>query len=67
MIFAEAGYLYLLLLIPVFVIIQTVVLKLRRRRLQKFGDEALVKSLMPSYSKAKVWLRLSLFLVAFFF
>ena len=67
MIFAEARYLYLLLLIPVFIIIQTVVLKLRRRRLQKFGDEALVKSLMPSYSKAKVWLRLSLFLIAFFF
>ena len=67
MIFAEARYLYLLLLIPVFIIIQTVVLKLRRRRLQKFGDEALVKSLMPSYSKAKVWLRLSLFLLAFFF
>ena len=67
MIFAEAGYLYLLLLIPVFIIIQTVVLRLRRRRLQKFGDEALVKGLMPSYSKAKVWLRLSLFLIAFFF
>ena len=67
MIFAEAGYLYLLLLIPVFIIVQMVVLKLRRRRLQKFGDEALVKSLMPSYSKAKVWLRLSLFLLAFFF
>ena len=67
MIFAEAGYLYLLLLIPVFIIVQTVVMKLRRRRLQKFGDEALVKSLMPSYSKAKVWLRLSLFLLAFFF
>ena len=67
MIFAEAGYLYLLLLIPVFIIIQTLVLKLRRRRLQKFGDEALVKGLMPSYSKVKVWIRLSLFLIAFFF
>lgn len=35
--------------------------------MQKFGDEALVKELMPSYSKAKVWLRLSIFLIAFFF
>lgn len=67
MIFAEAGYLYLLLLIPVFIIVQTLVLKIRRSRLQKFGDETLVKSLMPSYSKAKVWLRLSFFLLAFFF
>ena len=67
MIFAESKYLFLLLLIPLFIIIQTVVLKLRKRRLEKFGDEALVKELMPSYSKAKVWLRLSLFLLAFFF
>ena len=67
MIFAESKYLFLLLLIPLFIIIMTVVLKLRKRRLEKFGDGALVKELMPSYSKAKVWLRLSLFLLAFFF
>ena len=67
MIFAESGYLFLLLLIPVFIIIRTLVLKFRRRRLQKFGDEDLVKELMPSYSRAKVWLRLSFFLLAFFF
>ena len=35
--------------------------------MEKFGDEALVKELMPSYSRAKVWLRLSFFLLAFFF
>ena len=67
MIFAESGYLFLLLLIPVFIIVETVVMRFRRRRMQKFGDEALVKELMPSYSRAKVWLRLSLFLLAFFF
>ena len=67
MIFAESGYLFLLLLIPLFIIVQTLVLRFRRRRLEKFGDEALVKNLMPSYSKAKVWLKLSFFLLAFFF
>ena len=67
MIFAESKYLFLLLLIPVFIIIRTVVLRFRRKRLEKFGDEALVKELMPSYSRAKVWLRLSFFLLAFFF
>ena len=67
MIFAESKYLFLLLLIPVFIIIQTVVLRFRRKRLEKFGDEALVKELMPSYSRAKVWLRLSFILLAFFF
>ena len=65
--FAHAQYLLLLLLIPFFFVIQAVILKLRRRRLRKFGDEALVSSLMPSYSKAKTWVRLVLFSIAFFF
>lgn len=67
MIFNQPKYLWLLLLIPVFLIMQAVVLKLRRRRIRKFGDEALVNELMPSYSLAKVWLRISLFSVAFLF
>ena len=65
--FAQAQYLLLLLLIPAFFIIQAVILKLRRRRLRKFGDETLVSSLMPSYSRGKVWVRLVLFSIGFFF
>ena len=65
--FAQAQYLLLLLLIPVFFIVQAVILKLRRRRLRKFGDEALVSRLMPSYSKGKVWVHLVLFSIGFFF
>lgn len=56
-----------MLLVPMFFLVQAVVLNLRRRRIRRFGDEALVSSLMPSYSKAKTWLRLSLFSVAFCF
>lgn len=67
MIFAEPKYLMLLLLIPVFFVIQVLVLKFRAKRLRRFGDQALVEKLMPSYSKAKVWLRLSLFAIAFLF
>lgn len=67
MIFAESKYLMLLLLIPVFFVIQALVLKFRAKRLRRFGDQALVEKLMPSYSKAKVWLRLSLFTIAFLF
>lgn len=67
MIFAQPQYLFLLLLLPVFFIVQAVVMKLRQKRIRRFGDEALVTKLMPSYSRAKVWLRLSLFAVAFFF
>ena len=57
----------LLLLIPVFFVIQALVLKFRAKRIRRFGDQALVEKLMPSYSKAKVWLRLSLFAIAFLF
>ena len=57
----------LLLLIPVFFVIQALVLKFRAKRIRRFGDQALVEKLMPSYSKAKVWLRLSLFAIAFMF
>ena len=65
--FAPAQYLVLLLLIPFFFIIQALILKLRRRRLRKFGDETLVSNLMPSYAKGKVWVRLVLFSIGFFF
>ena len=59
--------LFLLLLIPFFFLIQALVLRLRRRRIRKFGDEKLVAQLMPSYAKAKVWVRLTLFSLGFFF
>ena len=65
--FANAQYLLLLLLIPFFFVLQSVVLMLRRRRIRKFGDEALVNHIMPSYSRAKVWVRLSFFSLGFFF
>jgi Ca-activated chloride channel family protein len=55
------------LLIPFFFVIQALVLKMRRNRIRKFGDEALVSQLMPSYSKGKVWVRLVLFSIGFFF
>ena len=67
MIFAQSQYLFLILLVPVFFLVQAIVLKLRRRRLQRMGDEALVERLMPSYSKAKVWVSVVLFSLGFFF
>ena len=65
--FAQAQYILLLLLIPVFFILYTIVLSLRRKRIRKFGDEALVNQLMPSYTKSKAWVRLVLFSIGFFF
>jgi Ca-activated chloride channel family protein len=65
--FAQAQYLLLLFLIPVFFIVQAVLLRLRKRRIRKFGDEQLVNQMMPSYSQSKVWVRLTLYSIAFFF
>ena len=65
--FAQAQYLILLFLIPVFFVVQAILLHLRRRRIRKFGDEKLVNQMMPSYSKSKVWVRLTLFSIGFFF
>ena len=65
--FANSQYLLLLLLIPVIILIQFVVLRMRRNRVRKFGDETLVSQIMPSYSQTKVWVSLSIFLVGFFF
>ena len=65
--FAYAQYLLLIFLIPVFFIVQAVMLRIRRNRIRKFGDEKLVSQMMPSYSKSKVWVRLVLFSIGFFF
>lgn len=65
--FAQSQYLLLLFLVPLFFIIQVVVLKLRKRRIRKFGDETLVGRLMPSYSPGKTWIRLVLFSIGFIF
>ena len=65
--FAQAQFLALLLLIPFFFVIQALVLKLRKNRIRKFGDENLVRQLTPSYSASKVWIRLTFFALGFFF
>ena len=65
--FAQPTYLLLIFLIPVFFILLALVLSLRRRRIRKMGDERLVSLLMPSYSRAKTWVRLTLFSIGFFF
>ena len=65
--FAQAQYLLLLLLVPLFFVFHAVMLRFRRRRIRRFGDEQLVKEIMPSYSASKGWVRVSLFAIAFFF
>ena len=65
--FAQSQYLLLLILVPFFFVFQFLVLKIRERRVRKFGDEDLVSRLMPSYSEGKTWIRLVLFTIGFIF
>lgn len=65
--FAQVQYLWLLLLVPLFFVLFAVGRRLRRKRIEKFGDPSLVSALMPSWSGARGWVKLSLFSLAFCF
>ena len=65
--FAQYRFLYLLLLVPLFLLGYGVWRHLRTRRVRKFGDEALVRALMPSWSGSKGWVKMILFSLAFAF
>lgn len=65
--FADYKFLYLLLLIPVFLLGYGLLRYFRRRRVESFGDRELVEALMPSRSRSKGWVRMVLFCLAFFF
>ena len=67
LIFANIQYLWLLLLVPLMPLLYALVRWLRKKRLSRLGDPALVKQLMPSWSGAKGWVRLVLFDLAFLF
>ena len=67
LIFGDWKFLYLLLLVPVFLIGYGVLRASRNRRVKKFGDPALVEQLMPSRSRSKGWVRMVLFCLAFAF
>ena len=67
LIFGDWKFLYLLLLVPVFLIGYGVIRALHARRVRKFGDPALVEQLMPSRSRSKGWVRMVLFCLAFAF
>ncbi len=65
--FANAQYLLLLLLVPIFFVVYAVALRLKKRRIRSLGDEKLVGELMPSRSVSKGWVRVTLFALAFLF
>lgn len=66
-IFAKHLYLWLLLLVPVFPLVYALMLRRRAKAVGQLGDAALVEQMMPHFSKAKGWVRVILFSVAFAF
>ena len=67
LVFASYRFLWLLLLVPLIPVLYAVALALRKRRIRRFGDPKMVAHLMPHYSRAKGWVRIILFTLAFFF
>ena len=62
--FANAEYLYLLILIPVLVALLGVASLRRRHLLQRFGNLEIVKTLIPDFSQARLRLKVAIYLVA---
>lgn len=67
MIFANPKFLIFLLLVPVIPVAYAIMRRIRLSRVRRFGDEELVRELMPSWSGAKGWVKIILFSLAFAF
>ena len=67
LIFANYKFLYLLLLVPVFLLGYGLLRYMRNRRVKAFGDSSLVEALMPSRSRSKGWVKAVLFSLGFAF
>jgi Ca-activated chloride channel family protein len=65
--FAEPGYFYALLFIPLFIILFVVMRSWRRRAMRRFGEQALVKRLTPDISRSRPVLKFILLMLAFAF
>ena len=62
--FANPQYLYLLILIPIFILVYFFMRRQRTRRLKEFGDMALLAGLMPDVSSARRNLKFALMMVS---
>ena len=64
---AAPEFLWLLFLIPLLLLVFGISRTIRKRSIRLFGNPALVRQLMPSWSSAKAWWRIVVFCLAFFF
>ena len=64
LIFANAEWLWLLLAVVAIPIIYLLLRLYRRRKLKNFGNVAVLNTLMPDYSGARGWIKITLFSLA---
>lgn len=64
---AQSQYLLLLLVIPFLFVFYGLSLKIRKKRISKFGNVELLDKLMPNVSTGRGWLKMSLFSIALLF
>lgn len=62
--FAKPAYLWLLSIVPLIIVVYALLLLWRRRKLSRFGHKTTLKELMPDYSVARGWVRITLFALA---
>ena len=62
--FANAEYLYLLLLIPLLVAVLGIASVRRRRLLERFGNMEIIRTLIPDFSRSRLRLKAAIYLTA---
>ncbi|PKO96415.1 MAG: hypothetical protein CVU12_05635 [Bacteroidetes bacterium HGW-Bacteroidetes-7] len=65
--FAQTEYLALVLIIPFLFIFHAINRRIRRKRIEKFGDKAILDTLMPRASRSRGWIKLVILSIAIFF
>jgi Ca-activated chloride channel family protein len=65
--FAQSEYLPLILLIPFLFIFHGINRRIRRKRVESFGERAILEPLMPGASRARGWIKLVILSIAIFF
>ncbi|MEN6617882.1 MAG: VWA domain-containing protein [Rikenellaceae bacterium] len=65
--FAQTEYLLLILVIPFLFLFYAFSRRGRKKRLERFGERAVIDRLMPGVSKSRGWIKLSIFSLAIFF
>ena len=65
--FAHIEYLALVLIIPFLFIFHSINRRIRRKRIEKFGDKTILEALMPRASSSRGWIKLVILSIAIFF